>query len=122
MNYELESDNEKLYQQLEKSGSVFMERNRYGVDCLRYPAFANRCQDMDRKYAQFNSEAIPRLKVLREGMQWMAEKLSSMSLQKRDVIVIIGNSRVGKTTLLTALKGLNMRFMAKDQLLGFKEF
>ena len=77
---------------------------------------------MDKKYPQFSSDPVSRLKVLREGMQWMEEKLSTMSLKEKDVIVIIGNSRVGKTTLLTALKGLNMKFMAKDQLLDFKKF
>jgi ABC-type phosphate/phosphonate transport system ATPase subunit len=69
---------------------------------------------MDKKYETFNTDQVARLKVLKEGMQWMTEKISTMSLKNKDVIVIIGNSRVGKTTLLTALKGVNMKFLAKD--------
>ena len=41
----------------------------------------------------------------------MEEKLDQLDLADKDIVVVIGASRSGKGTLLTALKGKKIKFM-----------
>lgn len=48
----------------------------------------------------------------------MEEKMDQLDLADKDVVVVIGASRSGKGTLLTALKGKKIKFMPLSEMFG----
>lgn len=47
--------------------------------------------------------------VLHEGMQYMKKQVRDMELENKDCVIVIGASRSGKGTLISALKGITMK-------------
>ena len=67
-----------------------------------FPFFAYKANFMGIEEAiQFKFEES--VQCLHEGITWMEERVNEMDIAGKDVVVVVGPSRTGKGTLLTAL-------------------
>ena len=48
-----------------------------------------------------------------EATTWMFAQVDEMKLEEKDIFVVLGPTRTGKGTLLTALQGTKMKFYRK---------
>lgn len=48
-----------------------------------------------------------------EATTWMFAQVDEMKLEEKDIFVVLGPTRTGKGTLLTALQGTKMKFFRK---------
>ena len=70
--------------------------------------------DMHRPVGQ-RTELSPAqsIQCLSEATEWLFDCVDSLELQDKDILIVVGPSRAGKGTLLTALKGVEMKFFKK---------
>ena len=53
------------------------------------------------------------IQCLSEATEWLFDCVDSLGLEDKDILVVVGPSRAGKGTLLTALNGVEMKFYKK---------
>ena len=51
--------------------------------------------------------------MIKEALQWYFEQIDQMELAEKDIFIVIGPSRVGKGTLLSALQGWKMKLFKR---------
>lgn len=55
------------------------------------------------------------IQCLWEVNQWNTKNIEELNLEQKDIFVIIGATRSGKGTLLTAIQGRKMSFFRKNE-------
>lgn len=51
-----------------------------------------------------------KIEAIYAGIHWQYKWIADMDLENKEVLILIGPSRVGKGTLLEAIKGTKMKF------------
>jgi len=73
--------------------------------------------DRDEKQEQGVPEftASDSIQCLSEATIWNEQTVKEMNLKDKDIFIVIGASRTGKGTLLSAMMGQTMKFMKAKQ-------
>lgn len=70
--------------------------------------------DMQRPVEQRQElTAAQSIQCLSEATEWLFDSVDSLGLEDKDILIVVGPSRAGKGTLLTALKGVEMKFFKR---------
>lgn len=56
-----------------------------------------------------------RIQIIDEACRFMFSHVDDMKLQQKDVLVVIGQSRTGKGTLLSALQGNSIKLFKRKK-------
>ena len=64
----------------------------------------------------FNAQET--VQCLYEATTWMFAQVDDMHLEDKDIFIVLGPTRTGKGTLLTALQGVKMKFVKKKDILN----
>jgi ABC-type lipoprotein export system ATPase subunit len=51
---------------------------------------------------------------LSEATEWLFDCVDQLALEDKDIMIVVGPSRAGKGTLLSALQGAEMKFFKKN--------
>ena len=84
------------------------------IDPNKYPMFHKKMSQLKRPIQErevFNAQDT--VQCLYEATTWMFAQVDEMQLQHKDVFIVLGPTRTGKGTLLTALKGVQMKLFRK---------
>ena len=83
-------------------------------EVAQYPLFYWKIEEMNKPQKdrhQFSpSEQI---QCLADSIECLFESVDKMNVEDKDIAVVIGPTRAGKGTLLSALKGQKMKFFEK---------
>lgn len=66
------------------------------------------------KRSVFNAQQT--VQCLYEATTWMFAQVDDMQLKEKDIFIVLGPTRTGKGTLLTALKGVPMKLFRKKDI------
>lgn len=102
-----------------KDAVVFSEGVK--IDWRKYPMFWRKCWDMQKSKEE--REMFPvkqmqpgeRVQIVHEATQFFFGIVDAMDLKEKDLLVVIGQSRTGKGTLLSALKGHRMKLFKRKK-------
>lgn len=86
------------------------------IDPQKFPMFHKKMLELAKPIDQrmvFNAQDT--VQCLYEATTWMFEQVDQMELEDKDIFIVLGPTRTGKGTLLTALQGVQMQlFRRKD--------
>lgn len=84
------------------------------IDPQLYPMFHKKMSELAKPIKErtvFNAQDT--VQCLYEATTWMFAQVDEMKLQDKDIFIVLGPTRTGKGTLLTALKGIEMKLFRK---------
>ena len=73
-----------------------------------------RAKNKDKHELILNQEPHKNVKCLAEAIEWLFDEVDKLQVADKDILVVIGPSRVGKGTLLAALSGQKMKMFKKS--------
>ena len=84
------------------------------IDPNKHPMFHKKMSELKKPIKErtvFNAQDT--VQCLYEATTWMFAQVDDMQLKNKDVFIVLGPTRTGKGTLLTALKGIQMKLFRK---------
>lgn len=90
------------------------EEDGVHIDGKKFKEFARKMHISNGTLNESQNQA-QQIQCLYEATEWLKDHIDAMNLADKNIFIIIGASRTGKGTLLTALQGQKMKlFKRKD--------
>ena len=87
------------------------------IDKIKSPMFYKKMVEMQKPGDQRDQlTAAQSIQCMYETTEWLFDSVDSLNIKDKDILIVIGPSRAGKGTLLTALKGVEMKFFKKGDI------
>ena len=84
------------------------------IDAAKFPIFYKRMLEQQNPQSEKTIlTPAQSIQCLSEATEWLFDEVDKLQLENKDILLVIGPSRAGKGTLLTALLGVKMKFFKK---------
>lgn len=84
------------------------------INQSKLPVFYQKMKDMQQPPEERRElTAAQSIQCLSEGTEWLFDCVDALGLEDKNILIVVGPSRAGKGTLLTALNGVEMKFYKK---------